>query len=450
MSAASSVGRHPHPGPLPPAGEAEQTPAIALTVNRVGADGDGVAALADGSPVYLPYTLPGEIVSAASLIRRGQGWVGTAELLTPSPSPSRQPAPCPHFGACGGCTLQHWQDAPYAAWKSAQVAAALSRAGFAEFPVAPIARTPPQQRRRIDLALRRDGTGCAVGLHRHRGAEIIDLHTCLVVEPCLVTTIAALRATLPRIAGLRRVGSALANVLDSGIDLLLRTDAPLSAADRVTLTAMAQQIGACRISWALGDGVPETACQLAPATTDLAGVAVSVPPGGFLQASRAGAAAITAAVLAGLPDRRPPRAPIIELFAGCGTLTFALATQARVIAFEGNPAAHAALRSASANGRVEPVLRDLVRQPLTAKDMAGAAAVVLDPPYVGAAAQMPTIAGSGVARVIYVSCNPAALARDARVLRDAGYAAVAATPVDQFLWSAAVESVCVFERPRRR
>ena len=144
------------------------------------------------------------------------------------------------------------------------------------------------------------------------------------------------------------------------------------------------------------------------------------------------------------------RALVIELFAGCGTLTFGLAEQARVSAYEGNAAAHAALRSAIAGRRVKAILRDLARQPLQVKELAGAAAIVLDPPFTGAAAQMPAIAASGVPRVIYVSCNPAALARDARMLRDAGYTAGAIAPVDQFLWSAAVESVCVFVRPRVR
>ena len=346
--------------------------------------------------------------------------------------------------------MQHWQDAPYAAWKTAQVQAALARAGFPDVTANPLARSPPQDRRRIDLALQRDGKAVRVGLHRHRGSDVVDLHTCLVAEPRLVTMIAALRATLPRLAGLRRTGSALANGLDSGIDLLLRTDAPLSAADRITLAELAREIGACRISWSLEDGPPETACQLAPARTDIAGASVAVPPGAFLQASRAGAAAITQAVLAGLPEPRSARDRIVELFAGCGTLTFALAARARVVAYEGDPAAHAALRAAAAGHRIEATLRDLARQPLTAKELAGAAAIVLDPPFAGAIAQMPAIATCGAARVIYVSCNPAALARDARVLRDAGYAAVAATAVDQFVWSAAVESVCVFARPRGR
>ncbi len=418
-----------------------------VTVTRIGADGDGVAALPSGEPVYLPLTLPGERV-AAPLVRRGAGWTGEATVL--AASPERQSAPCPHFGVCGGCSLQHWQDAPYAAWKSEQVRAALVRAGFADAVLTPLARTPPGARRRMDLALLRDAAGVRVGLHRQRDRAVVDIETCLVLEPALVALIGALRRTLPGIAALRRAGSAVANRLDSGIDLLLRTDGPLVAADRGKLAALAQAAGLCRVSWmaegARGDGLAETACQLAPAGTVLAGAAVTPPPGAFLQASAAGEAAITAAVLAGLPDKLAGRARIVELFAGCGTLTFALAARGRVVAYEGDRGALEALRRAVAGRRADAVQRDLVRQPLTAKELVGAAAVVLDPPFAGAAAQMPAIAAAGVARVIIVSCNPAALSRDARVLREAGYQCHSAAPIDQFLWSSQVESVVTFRK----
>ncbi len=179
---------------------------------------------------------------------------------------------------------------------------------------------------------------CASACTGTAAREVVDLHTCLVLDPRLVALIGALRRVLQGVSGLRRTGSAVANLLDSGIDLLLRTDAPLSAADRTALTAMASGLGACRISSAVGVGLPEPAAQLAPAVTSLAGVEVAPPPGAFLQASRAGEAAIAAAVLAGLPERMPARARVVELFAGCGTLTFALAARARTQAYEGDPA----------------------------------------------------------------------------------------------------------------
>jgi 23S rRNA (uracil1939-C5)-methyltransferase len=182
----------------------------------------------------------------------------------------------------------------------------------------------------------------------------------------------------------------------------------------------------------------------------LSGVAMTPPPGGFLQATRAGEAAIVAAVLAGLPDRLLPRARIADLYAGCGTLSFALAQHARVAAFEGDAASAAALRSAANQaglaGRVEVTHRDLARQPLMPTEFAGCAAVVLDPPHAGAAAQTAQLAAAKVPAVIYVSCNPGALARDGRILHDAGYRLAAAVPIDQFLWSARLEAVCVFRR----
>ena len=419
-----------------------------LSIAYIGADGDGVAPLPDGSQAYLPFTLPGEVVTPGRLVRRGPGW--TAETAVLAASPERQVAPCPHFGSCGGCTLQHWQDQRYATWKADQVRIALTRAGFADPTVAGLVRTAPGERRRVDLALQRDGGRVRVGLHRHRGLEVIDLQTCLVLGPPLVTLIAALRRHLPAIAALRRTGAAMANQLDTGIDLLLRTDGPLSPADRGKLPALAQEAGLCRVTWAMGEAGAELASQSEPALVAFGGAPVSPPPGAFLQASRSGEAAIIAAVMAGLPERQAGRARVVELFAGCGTLSFALAARARVSAYEGDPAAAAALRHGVAGKPIEVHQRDLARQPLSSKELAGVAAVVLDPPFAGAAAQMPELAKSGVKRVIYVSCNPAALMRDARVLQAAGYTLSCATPIDQFLWSAAVESVCVFSLDKSR
>ena len=156
---------------------------------------------------------------------------------------------------------------------------------------------------------------------------------------------------------------------------------------------------------------------------------------------------IVEAVLAGLPASRTTKARVAELYAGCGTLTFPLATRVRVAAFEGDPMAAACLAAAARNaGRVAVTTRDLARQPLAAAELAHFEAIVLDPPYGGAAEQMPAIASSGVRRVIYVSCNPVALARDAALLAGAGYRLASASAIDQFVWSSHVEGVIVFER----
>jgi 23S rRNA (uracil1939-C5)-methyltransferase len=271
-----------------------------------------------------------------------------------------------------------------------------------------------------------------------------------VLDPALFALITPLRQMLRGLQALRREASAIANLLDSGPDLLLRTDAEAGTADRTLLATFASAHGLPRISLARGNGMPETACLLRPPVIHLSGVAVTPPPGAFLQASRAGQDAIVAATLAGLPEKLTARARIAELYAGCGTLTFALAGRARVAAFEGDAASAAAMRQAvnasGLAGRIEPVQRDLARQPLSAKELTGFAAVVLDPPHAGAQAQMGQIATSGVRRVVYVSCNPATLGRDAAVLAKSGYRLMSSLPVDQFRWSARLESVSVFAK----
>jgi 23S rRNA (uracil1939-C5)-methyltransferase len=255
---------------------------------------------------------------------------------------------------------------------------------------------------------------------------------------------------LHSLAALRREAGVVCNLLDSGPDLLLRTDADPTAQDRSRLAEFARAHGIPRIAVARGNTAPEIAVQSEAPRIRFAGVEVIPPPGAFLQASADGEHAIVAAVLAGLPEKLSPRARVADLYAGCGTLSFALATRARVAAYEGDAAAVAALRAAAnaagLAGRVEAQHRDLVRQPLNAKELAALAAVVMDPPHAGAPVQIAQLAASNVARVIYVSCNPAALAQDAAALRAAGFALVAATPIDQFLWSARLESVCAFSR----
>jgi 23S rRNA (uracil1939-C5)-methyltransferase len=269
-----------------------------------------------------------------------------------------------------------------------------------------------------------------------------------VLHPALFALVAPLRTVLSSLSAIRREASVVANLLDSGADLLLRTDGELITRDRARLTDFARAHGLPRVSWALDNGPTEAVCLLDPPVLTLSGVAVTPPPGAFLQATREAEAAIVAAVLDGLPAKLVARSRVLELFAGCGTIGFALAPRVRVLAIEGDgalvSACHAAGNRAGLMGRVEIRKRDLARQPFLANELADFTAVVLDPPHAGAAAQMPHIARSKVPTVIYVSCDPVSLGRDAATLRAAGYRLEKVTPIDQFLWSARLEAVAVF------
>jgi 23S rRNA (uracil1939-C5)-methyltransferase len=354
---------------------------------------------------------------------------------------------CIHFGACGGCTFSE-ATAPN---KSARLQAALERAGYPNPAILPLVTIPLQTRRRVDLGVERLGPDLHLGLHKARGRELVDMTECTLLRPEILALLPPLRVVLKSLQALKREGSVLINWLDAGADVLLRLDAPFQPGDRTRLIAFAKDQNLLRLSTATGSEDPEPLVILRPPVISFAGIPVTPPPGGFLQASAEGEAAILSATLAGLP-KLAAKARLVELYSGSGTLTFPLSQHARVEAYEGSePSVYAAQQAANAKaltGRITTSRRDLARRPLQPAEFKGAAAIILDPPFTGAGPQIRFIAKSDVKRIIYISCNPEALSNDAAQLRFAGFSLLSATPIDQFLYSDNLESVVVFEKSK--
>lgn len=364
-------------------------------------------------------------------------------MIELSPDERIEPV-CRHFGTCGGCSMQDWPEPQSLAWKRDALVQALAKAGYENPPVADIVAAPMGTRRRADFALAREGGRAILGLHAARSKAVIDLTECKLVLPQIEAMIAPLRGLAATLRGFRKQGSAIVSALDQGLDVTLVLDGEPNADDRVRLIGFAREHDLLRIS--LGD---EPVAVLRDPVITFDGIKVAAPPAAFLQPSAEGEAAIRAAVLAALPAALRPKSRIIELYAGIGTLSFALVQRARVHAVEGNAAAAAALTGAAhANnlaGRITVEARDLARRPVLPAELKGIAALVLDPPFDGAGPQMRAITIARPPSVIYVSCNPQALARDGRALHDAGYRLASATPIDQFPASAHLEAVAAFE-----
>jgi 23S rRNA (uracil1939-C5)-methyltransferase len=241
----------------------------------------------------------------------------------------------------------------------------------------------------------------------------------------------------------RRTASIGLTLVDQGVDVAIdgaKVDG-LAAIEAVNDFAAAHKLA--RLTIDDGDG-PQPYWQPEPATVTFGGVAVPFPPGGFLQATAAGEAALLAAVRTIVGD-----APtVIDLFAGLGTFALPLSAKAKIWAIEGARDAAMALKVAA--DRVQrPVAvahRDLFRRPMEVAELNRFAAVVLDPPRAGAWEQMPALAASTVKRLAYVSCNPATFARDAKLLIDGGWTLAGITPVGQFRWSTHIELVAEFRR----
>jgi 23S rRNA (uracil1939-C5)-methyltransferase len=224
-------------------------------------------------------------------------------------------------------------------------------------------------------------------------------------------------------------------LVDQGPDLLLKGVDPEGLVAIEALTAFAATQGLARLSVDRGLR-PETLFEPEPVTVTLSGRPVGFPVGGFLQATEDGERALVECVRETVAGGRAA-----DLFAGLGT--FALAVGA-VYAAEASRDAAAALKRAAPATAVEH--RDLYRRPLAADELGRFEAAILDPPRAGAAEQVAALAGSAVARIAYVSCNPATFTRDARALVDGGYRLDWIAPVGQFRWSTHVELAASFSR----
>jgi 23S rRNA (uracil1939-C5)-methyltransferase len=402
-----------------------------LTIDAMGARGEGVAHDGAGDVVYVPYTLPGESVEAD--VARGRGRLERVVRA----SPERVDAPCRHFGRCGGCMLQHWASEPYRAWKRQLVTEALARRGLEGVEVGPLVDAHGVGRRRVSLTVERG----KAGFKAHRSHQLVAIDQCPVLDPALARA-AEIAQALARAVGAGKGLRVYLMATHSGIDCELPdVDDPALEA-RVRVADVAEAFDLARVT-AAGDLLIERRKPV----LDVDGASVTPPPGGFAQATGTGEAALAGLVVPALEGH----AIVADLFCGWGTFALRLARQSKVLAIDSDAAAVAALAAGLRTTQgLKPVVsrvRDLMRDPITAAELKGVTGVVFDPPRAGAAAQAEElVAADGVSTVVGVSCDAGTFARDAAILTSGGFRLQRVVPVDQFLYTAHVEMVGVFAR----
>jgi 23S rRNA (uracil1939-C5)-methyltransferase len=391
-------------------------------VLRVAARGDGVTA--DGR--HVAFAAPGDRLTAEGAV---------------IPGPHHQTPPCKHFPECGGCQLQHLDDAAWSQFIADRVAGALAAQGL-EAEIRTPLLSPPNTRRRATLHAERRGRQVRLGFTRQASHELIDIEECWILAPELFALVAPLRGMhAALIPGTRRINVHLAQT-DQGPDILIDGLEAEGLAAAEALSAFSHRHHLARLSIDEGFG-PSARYEPEPVTVTLGGVPVPFPPGNFLQATPEGEAALVAAV----QEIAGGAKAVADLFAGLGTFTFAF-PGAKVYAAEAARDPVMALKAAAgfAGRAVFADHRDLFRRPVTANDLSRFDAVVLDPPRAGAREQVAEIAASSAPIVAYVSCNPSSFARDAEILSQAGYHLDWVQPVGQFRWSTHVELAAKFSR----
>lgn len=401
-------------------------------IERMGAQGDGIARGPAG-PLFAPLTLAGELV-------RGEVEGERIRLdAIVEPSVERVAPECPHFGRCGGCLLQHWERAPYLAWKRQLVVDALAREGIAGEVAQTIDAHGPG-RRRVIFHARQYGARTVVGFAERKSHAMVAIDACPVLAPSLDQALPAARAVAEALAPLKKPLDLQIIATDTGLDMDVRGSGSLPPALLTDLAVIADRFRLARLT-----RHGELVIQREPPRLAMGRARVDLPPAAFLQATAEGERVLAERVAAGMAGARK----VADLFAGVGTFALRLAETARVFAAESHPGALAALLKAGHTPglkSVEGEARDLFRRPLMAAELAAFDAVVIDPPRQGAEAQARELAVSRLPRLVYVSCNAATFARDAALLVAGGMRLEGVVPVDQFRYSAHVELVATFSR----
>ncbi|TFH85441.1 TRAM domain-containing protein [Billgrantia azerbaijanica] len=431
-----------------------------VTIERLAHDGRGVARSASGKTLFVEGALPGERVEVAVHRTRKRFDEGHVRTLL-EPSSERVSPPCPHYGRCGGCDLQHLALAGQRDHKRAVLVDLLAREGIelAEPPLL-LAEPDTAYRRRARLGVKVDSDGGVhLGFRERHASRLVDVTACPVLVPRLEALLAPLRQCLESLEAPRLVGHVELIDSDGGAAVVVR-QLRENAGDRSRWQAFGEAQGVAVGRW-LGRENPEFAWLAeAPALHyALPGQAADAPlrlafaPGDFVQVNAAVNRCLVAtarAWLAPLAGRR-----VLDLYAGVGNFSLPLAADgARVTAIEGHPAMVARL---SDNARdsgltVAAEQADLGDVAAVTALLAAQApqAVLLDPPRDGADAACQALVARPAPRVVYIACDPATLARDAARLVHGGYRVVRAAVADMFVHTSHLESVLLFEHPERQ
>lgn len=432
-------------------------PPLEVEITHIGGRGDGIGSASythkyetKTYTVFVPTSLPGEIVLAQPISINAQG-IKARILELVRQSDERQPPGCNSFPACGGCNFQHWSRPAIASWKHDLVTHFLSRHDLEPGQMRPMQSSPPASRRRATFQVKRIKDSAIVGFHERNSHHIVAPDGCVILEPALIDLQSALHEFASTHLDAGNVLTAHANLLDNGLCVLL---SGLDKWPSSLLAALTDWAGKPRFAGvplarlSVNDGqVPMLLFAPTPAEIKFGDISIDPPAGAFLQATRHGEASLQAAVA----EITAGASRVIDLFAGCGTLSVPLVNQlTHLLAVEQDEASLAALKAgankAKLGARVKTMQRDLMNAPIQPVDLDHFDAAIIDPPRGGAAAQCAELAQSNIPVIAMVSCNPATFARDAEALTYGGYRLDWMQIIDQFSFSNHLEIVARFTK----
>ncbi len=430
---------------------------VELVIDSLSHDGRGVGHI-EGKAVFVDGALPGERVRGRLVAKHKTYDEGVVETVL-EPSPLRVEPRCAHAGVCGGCSLQHLAPAAQIDAKQQVLLDNLAHIGkVTAQEILPPLRGPHwgyRTKARLGVKFVRRMQRALVGFREKHKPHLAELTRCEVLHPLIGERITELAELIGGLEARERIPQVEVAVGDDVAALVFRTLDPLSARDAESLRGYGERTG---LHMYLQPGGPDSVHLLWPDCSELTytlpayDLRLVFEPTDFTQVNRAINGAMIDLALK-LMDVQPGDR-VLDLFCGLGNFTLPLARRcAHVVGVEGEAglvrrARDNAARNGIANAEfhVANLAEDVRIYPWLKQ---GFDKLLLDPPRSGAMEVIPAIARLGFKRIVYVSCNPGSLARDAGLLvHEHGYRLVKAGVMDMFPHTAHVESIAVFEMPQ--
>jgi 23S rRNA (uracil1939-C5)-methyltransferase len=425
---------------------------LILSIESLDAEGRGVARSAEGKVVFVEGALPGERVSSTRVTGKAKFDIARVTAVLEASAGRREPR-CPHFGVCGGCATQHADSRIQMAAKQRWLEDCLERIGKVKpETLLPIVYGPEwgyRARARLSVRYVQSRGGAMVGFRERRSTHVADMRECHVLPEAISALISPLRELVGSLSIRDRVPQIEVAVGDNAAVLVFRHLVPLSPEDELALRDFAQTHAVH--AWLQPAG-PESAQPFHPPTSELYyqlpefGVRIGFRPTEFTQVNPAMNRVLVSRALRLLDPQ--PGERIADLFCGLGNFSLPLAARgAHVVGFEGSrQLVERARANAAANGLVAQFeVMDLFKPNLMPYAPFGK--ILIDPPREGAIELIKSLADAWPRRIVYVSCDPATLARDAGVLvHTKSWRLAAAGVINMFPHTAHVESIALFER----
>jgi len=410
-----------------------------------------VARNAEGKVVFVEGALPGERASVRVFQKKSKFDTGRA-ISVLEPSAGRRAPACPHFGICGGCATQHADERTQMAAKQRWLEDCLERIGKVKAEsMLPVVYGPEWgYRHRARLSVRHVASrGAMVGFRERRSTYVADMRECRVLPEQVSRLIPHLRSLVGNLSIKERLPQIEVAVADNATVLVFRHLLPLTPEDQAHLKSFSETHG---IHVWLQPGGPESAHPFEPAQSALYyelpefGVRIHFRPTEFTQVNHAMNKVLVSKALKLLDPQ--PGERIADLFCGLGNFSLPLAARgAQVVGFEGSrDLVERARQNAGANGLVAQF--EAINLFTSSFSSFGPfPKILIDPPREGALELVKSLPDTWPRRIVYVSCDPATLARDAGILVNTrGFRLVTAGVVNMFPHTAHVESIALLER----